>query len=63
MASNIVSRLGIAAMVALGGVLVRDQVRCDVWDCFERSKHEHLLHNLFGKLFDLSSNVTKESVA
>jgi hypothetical protein len=36
-------------MVALPGVIIGDHARCYVWDCSERSKHEHLLRNLVGK--------------
>jgi hypothetical protein len=58
-----VSSLGNVAMVALPGVIIGDNVRCDVWDCFDRKKSEHPLCNMFGKLFYLFSDVTKESVA
>jgi hypothetical protein len=62
-AFNIVFCLSIVAMVALPEVIVGDHTRCIVWDCSERSKHEHLLCKVFGKLFKLFSDVTKESVA
>ncbi len=50
-------------MVALPGIVVGDHGSCDVWDHSERSKCEHLLHDVSGKLFNLFSGEMMESAA